>query len=317
MARAVTSHPMNTSRLSADRSGERLDVFLARRLPQISRSRARQLIDAALVTVEGIEGRSSQRLAANDRILVQIPPEERTGVLEPEDIDVVISYEDDDLLVVDKPSGLIVHPGHGHPTGTLVNALLALRPELAKIGEAPRPGIVHRLDKETSGLLVVAKSQRAYRSLTRQLKDRHMSKRYLTLVGNALTLQEGVIEAPIGRHPRNRKKMAVVSGGKEATTRYWLRERIGDHSLLEVEPVSGRTHQIRVHLASIGHPVLGDHVYGRRAPLLSRQFLHAWKLSFRLPESERVVEVESPLPEDLTQVISTLRADVTPVKPAR
>ena len=311
------SHPMTISRLSADRSGERLDVFLARRLPQISRSRARQLIDAALVTVEGLAGRSSQRLAANDRILVQIPPEEKPGSLEPEDIDVVISYEDDDLLVVDKPSGLIVHPGHGHPTGTLVNALLALRPQLATIGEAPRPGIVHRLDKETSGLLVVAKSQRAYKSLRRQLKDHRMHKRYLTLVGNALTLQEGVIEAPIGRHPRNRKKMAVVFGGKEATTRYWLRERIGDHALLEVEPVSGRTHQIRVHLASIGHPVLGDHVYGRRTPLLSRQFLHAWRLSFRLPESERVVEVESPLPEDLTQVISTLRAGAAPVKPTR
>ncbi|MDD9995726.1 MAG: RluA family pseudouridine synthase [Dehalococcoidia bacterium] len=308
---------MTTSRLSADRSGERLDVFLARRLPQISRSRARQLIDAALVTVEGVEGRSSQRLAANDRILVQIPVEEKPGSLEPEDIDVVISYEDDDLLVVDKPSGLIVHPGHGHPTGTLVNALLALRPRLANIGESPRPGIVHRLDKETSGLLVVAKSQRAYRSLRRQLKNHHMRKRYLTLVAGAPTLEEGAIEAPIGRHPRNRKKMAVVSGGKEATTRYWLRERIGDHALLEVEPVSGRTHQIRVHLASIGHPVLGDHVYGRRTPLLSRQFLHAWRLSFRLPESEQVVEVESPLPEDLTQVISTLRADAAPVKPAR
>ena len=144
-----------------------------------------------------------------------------------------------------------------------------------------------------------------------------MHKRYLTLVAGAPTLQEGVIEGPIGRHPRNRKKMAVVSGGKEATTRYWLRERIGDYALLEVEPVSGRTHQIRVHLASIGHPVLGDHVYGRRTPLLSRQFLHAWKLSFRLPESERIVEVESPLPEDLTQVVSTLRAGAAPVKPAR
>lgn len=313
----AASHLMITSRLNADRSGERLDVFLARRLPQISRSRARQLIDAALVTVEGLEGRSSQRLATNDRILVQLPFEEKPGLLEPEDIDVVISYEDDDLLVVEKPSGLIVHPGHGHPTGTLANALLALRPQLATIGEAPRPGIVHRLDKETSGLLVVAKSQRAYRSLRRQLKDRHMRKRYLTLVGDASTLQEGVIEAPIGRHPRNRKKMAVVSGGKEATTRYWLRERIGDHALLEVEPVSGRTHQIRVHLAAIGHPVLGDHVYGRRTPYLSRQFLHAWKLSFRLPESERIVEVESPLPEDLTQVISTLRAGAAPIKVAR
>lgn len=299
---------MKSLDLSADRTGERLDVFLARRCRELSRSGAQHLIGEGLVTVSDRLARPSLRLAAGDRVAVQIPSREPLQP-QPEAIPLAIVYQDEDVIVVDKPAGLTVHPAPGHPSGTLVNALLALRPELAGVGEALRPGIVHRLDKDTSGLLVVARNERAHRSLTRQLKQREVHKTYLALVQRLPDPLEGVIDSPIGRHPRNRKKMAIVPGGREARTRYRLREALGDYALLEVEPVSGRTHQVRVHLASIGHPVVGDPTYGRRSPYLPRQFLHAWRLALRLPESEEIVEFESPLPPDLREALARLRAE--------
>ena len=298
---------MKSLGLSADRPGERLDVFLARRCGELSRSRAQYLIDEGLVAVNDRLARPSQRLAAGDRVAVQIPFSEPLQP-QPEAIPLAIVYQDDDVIVVDKPAGLTVHPAPGHPSGTLVNALLALRPELAGVGEALRPGIVHRLDQDTSGLLVVARSERAHRSLTRQLKQREVHKTYLALVQRLPDPPEGIIDSPIGRHPGNRKKMAIVPGGREARTRYRLREALGDYALLEVEPVSGRTHQIRVHLASIGHPIVGDLTYGRRSPYLPRQFLHAWRLAFRLPESEEIAEFESPLPPDLKEALREVKA---------
>ena len=239
---------------------------------------------------------------------VTIPPPE-TIALAPEAIPLTIIYQDGDIIVLDKPAGLTVHPAPGHPSGTLVNALLAACPDLRGIAGTLRPGIVHRLDKDTSGLMVVAKNDRAQRSLQRQLKEREVRKTYLALVKGVPAPREGTIEAPIGRHPKNRKKMAVVADGREATTRYRVREEIagGQYSLLEVEPVTGRTHQIRVHLAAVGHPVVGDATYGRPSAAVGRQFLHAHKLAFAMPLGGRAVEFESPLPADLREALSRLR----------
>lgn len=300
---------MKKLELTADRPGERLDVFLARLARDLSRSQARRLIDDGLVTVDGRQERPSHRLAAGARVVATLPPSE-VAKLEAERIPLAIIYQDEDIVVVDKPAGLTVHPAPGHPSGTLVNALLTLVPELAASRDNIRPGIVHRLDKDTSGLLVVARNERARTDLTRQLKERQVRKTYLALVQGVPQPAQGTIEAPIGRHPRNRKKMAVVAGGREAETKYRVREAMDRFALLEVEPVTGRTHQIRVHLAAIGHPVVGDAVYGKRSPLVERQFLHAWRLAFDLPSSGRIVEFESPLPADLRAVLEQIGGGV-------
>ena len=299
---------MRTLELTADRSGERLDTFVARRCPELSRSHARRLIDEGLVTVSGRQGRPSDRVTAGIEISVTIPPPEAID-LAPEDIPLTILYQDGDIIVLDKPAGLTVHPAPGHPSGTLVNALLAACPDLRGIAGTLRPGIVHRLDKDTSGLMVVAKNDRAQRALQRQLKDRDVRKTYVALVQGVPKPREGQIEAPIGRHPKNRKKMAVVAGGREATTKYRVREELAGrrYSLLEVEPVTGRTHQIRVHMAALGHPIAGDATYGKRSDLIARQALHASKLAFAMPLGGRAVEFESPLPADMREALAGLR----------
>src|SRR3990172_8149977 len=297
---------MKTLELTADRSGERLDVFLARRRPELSRSYAQRLISESMVTVAGRATKPSQLIASGERVVVRIPPPEPLE-LTPERIPIAIIYQDRNILVVDKPAGLTVHPAPGHPRGTLVNALLAICPDLQGIAGTLRPGIVHRLDKDTSGLLVVAKNDRAQRSLAQQLKEREVRKTYLALVHGVPRPADGVIEAPIGRHPKNRKKMAVVAGGRAAETRYRTRQVLDGYALLEVQPVTGRTHQIRVHLAAIGHPVVGDATYGRRSAVIGRQFLHAHRLAFTLPTSRRLVEFESPLPRDLREALEEMR----------
>jgi len=300
---------MKTVDLIADRGGERLDVFVARRLPELSRSHAHKLISEGLVSADGRQLKPSDRLVAGANVSVTIPTPVPAGDLVAEHIPVTVIFQDFDLMVVDKPAGLTVHPAAGHPSGTLVNALLAITPDLRGISGTLRPGIVHRLDKDTSGLIVVAKNDRAMRELQRQLKDREMHKTYLALVHGVPKPAQGVIEAPIGRHPKNRKKMAVVANGRESETRYRVREEIagGKYALLEVEPVTGRTHQIRVHMAAIGHPIIGDAVYGKRSDVLGRQFLHAWKLAFAMPLGGREVEFESPLPLDLREALDKLR----------
>lgn len=296
--------------LFADQDGERLDAFLARRCEQkLSRSFAHKLIAEGLVTINGAPSKPSHRLSRGDDIVVLLPPPE-VMALEAEPIPLRIIYQDEDVIVVDKPAGLTVHPAAGHPRGTLVNALLTVCPELANIRGTLRPGIVHRLDKDTSGLLVVAKNEAAQASLARQIKDREVHKLYLALVRGRVEPPQGVIDAPIGRHPRRRKRMAVVEDGREAQTRYRVRELLDDdgvpYSLVEVEPLTGRTHQIRVHFASIGRPVVGDRLYGKASPLVERQFLHAWRLGFRLPVSGRRQEFESPLPPDLAAALEAL-----------
>jgi 23S rRNA pseudouridine1911/1915/1917 synthase len=299
---------MRTLELTADRSGERLDMFVARRCPELSRSHARRLIDEGFVSTDGRQGKPSERVTAGLKVSVTIPPPEKID-LRPEDIPLTIIYQDADIIVLDKPAGLTVHPAPGHPSGTLVNALLAACPDLRGIAGTLRPGIVHRLDKDTSGLMVVAKNDRAQRALQRQLKDRDVHKTYVALVHGAPKPREGQIEAPIGRHPKNRKKMAVVADGREATTKYRVREELagGRYALLDVEPVTGRTHQIRVHMAALGHPIAGDTTYGRRSDLIARQALHASKLAFAMPLGGRAVEFESPMPPDMRQALERLR----------
>jgi 23S rRNA pseudouridine1911/1915/1917 synthase len=290
---------------TADTAGVRLDRFVAASCPELSRTHAHKLITAGLVKVNGEVSRASRILNTGDVVDVVILPEP-APTLSPEAIPLGIIYEDDDLLVIDKPAGLAVHPAPGHPGHTLVNAVLAYLPDLAIDDDTLRPGIVHRLDKDTSGLILVAKNRVAQANLSAQFKSRSVKKSYLVLVKGKLTPENGIIEAAIGRDPKNRQRMAVVSRGREARTEYSVIRYPGNYSLLEIRPQTGRTHQIRVHLAAIGYPVVGDATYGVKSPHLARQFLHASKLGFKLPSSGKYVEFESPLPLDLSGALNNI-----------
>ena len=290
----------------AGEGSPRLDVFLAEKTG-LPRAQVKRLIEGARVMVAGREARPALRLRSGEWVQVTIPPPQPSQLL-PQEMPLKIIYEDSDLAVVDKPPGLPVHPAPGHPSHTLVNALLVRYPELSFMG-APRPGIVHRLDKDTSGLLMVARNEASRLSLARQLKDRAIVKRYLVLVRGRVQPPAGTIDAPLGRHPRNRKKMAVVSGGREARTAYRVLRFLDGFSLLEVSPETGRTHQIRVHLAHIGYPVVGDTVYGLRSPYLARQFLHACYLRFRHPRTGGKMELSSSLPPDLARSLGEIERE--------
>ncbi len=289
----------------------RLDKGIAQRLPA-SRSQAQRLIQQGLVTVNGARAKPSLELNAGDVVEVRVPPASPTQLVA-EDIPLAVVYEDKDLLVIDKPAGLPVHPGPGHPSQTLVNAVLAHCPDMEGVGETLRPGIVHRLDKDTSGLMVVAKNSAAHLNLSSQIKEHRILKVYLALVRGHLSPERGVIEANLGRHPRERKLMAVVERGREARTEYRVLRYLKGFTLLEIRPETGRTHQIRVHLAAIGHPIAGDANYGppaaKKPPLVARQFLHAHVLGFRLPSSNEWREFQSELPPDLCQALETLDED--------
>ena len=295
-------------------AGERLDAHLAARLPELSRSRVAQLISQENVRLNGAAPRKSERLSPGDVVEIEVPPPEPSAI-EGEDIPLSIVYEDSDLLVVDKPAGLVVHPAPGHRTGTLVNALLHHVDDLSGIGGVKRPGIVHRLDKDTSGLLIVAKNDQAHRKLAGALKRRDVHRVYLALAWGHIDEDRQSVEAPVGRSTRDRKKMAVVESGRRALTHFERLERWPAADLLRARLETGRTHQIRVHLAHIGHPIVGDPVYGaggargisgrdrqwavaleRRVP---RQFLHAHRLVFDHPRSGERLDLESPLPPDL------------------
>jgi 23S rRNA pseudouridine1911/1915/1917 synthase len=294
----------------------RLDKFLADRLPDLSRSAAQRLIDRGQITVNGETVKASYKVRSGDLVSALLP-EEETAALVAESIPLNIVYEDQFLLVVDKPPGMVVHPAPGHASGTLVNALLAYCPELAA-GRDDRPGIVHRLDRDTSGLILVAKGEKVRRVLQRQFKERRVDKAYLALLEGHLQPAWGRIEAPLGRDPDHRQRMAVLAGGREAVTEYHVLEQFshavgpaaGDYTLVEAEPRTGRTHQIRVHFASIGHPVVGDPTYGRRRLRLPapRQFLHAQRLGFRHPVTRGRLELKAPLPADLESVLELLRS---------
>jgi len=268
----------------ADKPDVRLDRYVSEQCPELSRTHAQRLIADGYITVNDRLAKASLKLSIGDRLRVVIPPT-APSPLSPEAIPLNIIYEDDDLLVIDKPAGLTVHPAPGHPGHTLVNAILSYFPRLADISDSLRPGVVHRLDKDTSGVMLVAKNKTAEANLSDQFKAHSVDKAYLVLVKGRLTPEQGIIEAPMGRDPRNRKRMAVVTEGREARTEYRVIKYIGDYTLLEVMPETGRTHQIRVHLSAIGYPVVGDKVYGVKSPHLSRQFMHASRLGFKLPSS--------------------------------
>ena len=301
---------MDHLELTASHSGERLDILLVREADGLTRSQIKRLIQDGQVLVNDMPCRPSQQVRAGDRVSLVVPPP-RPVAIEPEDIPLSVVYQDAHLLVVDKPAGLTVHPAPGHPSGTLVNALLAVVPDLKGIGGELRPGIVHRLDKETSGLMVVAKTHQAHLELSRQIKERQVEKGYLALASGVVTPSEGVIDAPIGRNPRHRKKMAVVAGGRAARTRYKVLRSSDRYSLVEVMLETGRTHQIRVHFASLGRPLVGDRVYGNRSPLIKRQFLHAHLLGFTHPETGEWRQFTSSLPADLRAVLDMIELGET------
>lgn len=286
---------------------DRLDKFVARNLPDLSRTYLHQLIESGDISVDGVVRRPAFKITPGQRIEVTIPPPIEDDLL-PEPIPLNVVFEDDDVIVIDKPAGLVVHPAPGHPTGTLVNALLHHAPEIS-VGGRLRPGIVHRLDKDTSGLMVVAKTDRARNSLVDQWQARTVDKRYVALVSGVVEDEDATIDAPIGRDPAQRQRMAVIRSGRPAVTSFTVSERFSAATLLDVEIETGRTHQIRVHLRFIGHPVAGDAVYGQgRAsiPGLRRQFLHAARLGFALPDGTTRT-FESGLPGDLKRVLEQLR----------
>jgi 23S rRNA pseudouridine1911/1915/1917 synthase len=299
--------------------GFRLDLLLARRL-DFSRARLQRWLKAGLVQVNGRPRPASYKVRPGDGITLTVPPPEPSPLL-PESLPLEIIHEDRDLLVVNKPPGLVVHPGAGHRQGTLLNALLHHCPELREIGDVSRPGLVHRLDKDTSGLIVVAKTEVAHQSLVRQFQGRQVAKKYLALVWGRLPAREGEIALEVGRHPSQRRKMSAhPRRGKGALT-LWrvLQEFPGPLSLLELAPKTGRTHQLRVHLAALGHPVLGDATYGGGAArlkgvprlaglrgLVRRQLLHAASLGFSHPRSGEAVSWEARLPPDFQGVLDTL-----------
>ncbi len=283
----------------------RLDRYVAEKCPELSRTQAQGLITNGRVTVNDHPAKARLKLDIGDRVKITLPPP--PGPMLPEDIPLDILYQDDDLLVVDKPVGLTVHPAPGHQSHTLVNAILAYVPDLPE-SDSLRPGIVHRLDKDASGVMVVAKNSRTQLDLIGQFKARSVAKAYLVLVRGRLTPDSGVIEAPIGRDPRNRKRMAVVADGegREARTHYHVIRHLEDYTLLEVRMETGRTHQIRVHLSAIGYPVLGDGVYGTKSDTLPRLFLHACRLGFKLPSTGKYAEFTSNLPPDLERVLEDI-----------
>lgn len=284
---------------------ERLDTYLVAHRPALTRSQVRHLIGNGHVLVNGAASKPGQKLKTGDQVQVRVPKPQPAELLA-EDIAVNVLYQDADLAVVDKPAGLSVHPGPGHPTGTLVNALLAICPDIAGIGDTVRPGIVHRLDKDTSGVMVAAKTTAAHQHLARQLATRSMSKTYRALAVGEVLPAEGTLRYPIGRDRGNRKRMAVVEGGRESVTNYEVLCNVGGCSLLNVFPQTGRTHQIRVHFAAIGHPLLGDELYGKKSPLLPRQFLHAHSLGFVHPSTGENMTFTAPLPEDMNEVLRCL-----------
>lgn len=300
-------------------SGQRLDLLVSSRISDCSRSTAANLIREGNIRVHGTTQKPGYRVRPGDEIHVYFqPPEPLT--FKPEPIDIDILFEDKDIIVLNKPPGLVVHPAPGHYSGTLVNGLLHHYPNLEGIGEKLRPGIVHRLDKDTSGVLVVAKNARAHHHLSSQFKSRKIIKEYIALVYGKMATGSGVITLPIGRHPVNRKKMSTHSRkSRTAETLWQVKERFKHTTLIAIDLKTGRTHQIRVHFAAVNHPIVGDTVYGgqkvwkrvgaedRLLTSVSRQMLHAWRLGFVHPETESMVSFEAPISQDLAQLLEALR----------
>ncbi len=296
--------------VTEDGAGVRMDKYLSGLVPEFSRSYLQRLIQEERVRVDGRPVRGKEKAVPGTVIELDVP-EAVEPRIEPEDLPLKILYEDKDVILVNKPKGMVVHPAAGHTSGTLVNALLFhCKGELSGINGVLRPGIVHRIDRDTTGVLIACKNDRAHNCLAEQLKEHTVTRRYRALVCGNIKEDEGTVDAPIGRHPTDRKKMAVVrSGGREAVTHYRVLERFGNYTYIECRLETGRTHQIRVHMAGMGHPLLGDQVYGRvKAPFrLEGQTLHAMILGFMHPSSGEYMEFEAPLPEYFAALLETLQ----------
>jgi len=310
--------PSLTISVTAEDAGQRLDAFLAAHIEGWSRARLHRLIENADVLVNGSVSKPSHKLRANDTIEIELTPTPSASFT-PEDIPVEVVYEDDDLIVVNKPAGMVVHPAAGVNSGTLANALAFHFQKLSTTGGAVRPGIVHRLDKGTSGLLVVAKTEKSHEHLADQFRDREVFKSYVALVHGQIEKETGEIDQPIARDPRNRTRMAVVRGGRPSLSIYKVRRGFDRFTLLDVELKTGRTHQIRVHLSWLKHPVVGDEVYGAgrdktvinpvirsRIAKLGRQFLHAEQLGFRHPRTTEQLRFTAPLPTELQALLGQI-----------
>lgn len=297
-------------RLTADQNGERLDAFLSRQGDNLSRSAAQKLIEAGAVRLNGKVPKKNDRLNLGDTVEYTIPEPKEVDIA-PKDIPLEIVYEDEDVAVINKPKGLVVHPAAGHQDDTLVNGLLyAMGDSLSGINGELRPGIVHRIDKDTSGLLAIAKNDLAHTVLASQLKDHSMARTYEAIVCGSFREDSGTVDAPIGRHPTDRKKMCVTQRNSKAAVTHWeVVERFRGYTHIRCRLETGRTHQIRVHMAYIGHPILGDTVYGHKKPELgqSSQCLHAGALCFRHPRDGRPILVFAPLPDYFQQVLEKLR----------
>jgi len=296
-------------RASEESKNQRLDAFLASSLDGLTRSQATRLIESGEVAVNGRAVSKSYKLAGGEDIAVTLPEPEPVEAV-PQGIPLDVVYEDADVIVVNKPSGMVVHPAPGHPDGTLVNALLYhCAGTLSGIGGALRPGIVHRIDRDTSGLIIAAKNDAAHQYLSAQLADHTLARTYECIVVGALREDRGTVDAPIARHPTDRKRMAVVAGGREAVTHWEVIARYPGYTHVRCRLETGRTHQIRVHMAYIGHPILGDTVYGakKEVPGLTGQCLHAVGLRFLHPRTHEVVELSCPLPEEFTRMLQKIR----------
>ena len=296
-------------RASEESKNQRLDAFLASSLDGLTRSQATRLIESGEVAVNGRAVSKSYKLAGGEDIAVTLPEPEPVEAV-PQDIPLDVVYEDADVIVVNKPSGMVVHPAPGHPDGTLVNALLYhCAGTLSGIGGALRPGIVHRIDRDTSGLIIAAKNDAAHQYLSAQLADHTLARTYECIVVGALREDRGTVDAPIARHPTDRKRMAVVAGGREAVTHWEVIARYPGYTHVRCRLETGRTHQIRVHMAYIGHPILGDTVYGakKEIPGLTGQCLHAVGLRFLHPRTHEVVELSCPLPDEFTRMLQKIR----------
>jgi 23S rRNA pseudouridine1911/1915/1917 synthase len=302
-------HEKRILSIQADEVGQRLDRYLVSVLNDVSRTTAQQLITGGAVLVNGRPSKPGYALRSGDEVQVlSLKLKNNVGKVKPQPLPLDVVYEDKDLLVVNKAAGMVVHPAPGHYEDTLVNALLARYPDIQKDRTGQRPGIIHRLDKDTSGLIIVARNAVAQASLVEQMKRREITKRYLALVEGVVALDQGSIDAPIGRNPRHRQQMAITAtGSRQARTHFRVLERFPRHTLLLVELETGRTHQIRVHLKAIGHPVVGDPVYGSgskiRGSTLKRQFLHAYQLKFTHPTTGAIIDLTAPLPDDLQAVL--------------
>ena len=296
--------------VSPEEAGVRIDKYLAEQLPDITRSYLQKLLKDGSVQMNGKPVKASTKTAAGAVIELTIPEPEEPEIL-PEDIPLDILYEDSDVILINKPKDMVVHPAAGHYTGTLVNALMYhCKGDLSGINGVLRPGIVHRIDKDTTGVLIVCKNDKAHNALAEQLKEHSITRKYRAIVCGNLKEDEGTVDAPLGRHPQDRKKMAIVrTGGKRAVTHYRVLKRFGNYTYIECQLETGRTHQIRVHMASLGHPLLGDEVYGRvKSPFkLEGQTLHAMVLGFIHPTTGEYMEFEAPLPEYFEKLLEKLR----------